>query len=251
MASDSMPLTTRDIIKNNRIILRYPEKSVIPTVSYGLIVYAMKTRKWVLVQRKHTAEFLVFIKGYYRLVHIPLLLSRCTKHEIKHIRAAVKNLDYFTDLYSKILCQPADGLSNAQLRFSEVLQLLPKLLSKLKNSESNLTWSWPKGRAIVGVQKEDCLTAAKREFEEEVEVTIPEAELISDTFITETYTTIGGKIITSHYWLYIVTDEFPIPDVDKHPEVKDRGWYSTTDSSVLLSPHLHRDALDLIALSTI
>ena len=248
MAGDNGSLTTNDILKYNRIILQYPEKSTNPTVSYGLIVYAIKTGSWVLVQRKHSAEFLVFIKGYYRLSHLPLLMCKFMPSEVAHIRAAMENIDCFSDLYSKILCQPSDGLSYAQMRFSEVLDVLPKLLSKINIKRNTLSWAWPKGRALItGIQKEDCLTAAKREFREEVEVDLPESVLTSDQCITEEYITIGGKLINAHYWLYMISEEFSIPVLDKHPEVRDRGWYSTTKSQNMLSDTLYGKATSLIA----
>ena len=209
----------------------------------------MNTNSWVLVQRKHTAEFLVFIKGYYRLSHLPLLMGKFMPGEIGHIRAALENLDYFSDLYQKILCQPPDGLSYAQMRFSEVLDVLPKLLASIEDrvSTAALAWSWPKGRALVsGVHKEDCLTAAKREFKEEVEVQLPEAIMVSDQYITEEYTIIGGKVINAHYWLYIIAEEFTIPVLDKHPEIRERGWYPLLLSQQMLPRTLYSAAMDLV-----
>lgn len=246
MAADNTHFTTTDILKCNRIILQYPEKITNPTVSYGLIVYAMNTRRWVLVQRKHTAEFLIFIKGHYRLVHLPLLICKFMPSEVEHIRAALDNLDYFSDLYQKILCQPADGLKEAQLRFSEVLEVLPKLLHAIDCTHNSLAWSWPKGRALIGVHKEDCITAAKREFKEEVEVELPQNIVLSDQFIKEEYTTIGGKVINAYYWLYIVSEEFAIPPLDKHPEVRDRGWYSLSESKKMLPNNLYRNSIIFI-----
>jgi len=167
--------------------------------------------------------------------------------EIEHVRAALDDLDYFSDLYQKILCQPTAGLSYARLRFSEVLEVLPRLLKIIDSTSNTLAWSWPKGRALIGAQKEDSLTTAKREFAEEVEVVLPSPLILSDQFITEEYTTIGGKLINSYYWLYVVANEFTIPILDKHPEVRKRGWYTLSESKKLLSNNLYEDAATFIA----
>jgi len=246
-------LTISDIVKHNRIILKhYHQRSNSvsyhgnPTTSYGLIVLSVETGRWVLVQRKHSAEFLVLIRGYYRLVHLPLLISKLMPSEVEHLKRAIAQLDYFEELYLKVLCQAPDGLSYARLRFSELLELLPGLFSKIDVSSNTLSWSWPKGRPLVGHHKEDSLVAAKREFTEEVEVELPPPLLVSDQLITEQYLTIAGKLINAHYWLYLVGEEFPITAPTQHPEVRSRGWYSITHSASLLPATVLADAVKLI-----
>jgi hypothetical protein len=219
-----------------------------PTVSHGLIVYALDSQKWILVQRKHSAEFMVFIKGYYRLVHLPLLVRKFMPSEVAHIVEALKEIEYFNDLYTEVLCLPPKGLSYGRLRFSEVLKIIPSLLTMVA-VDNTLTWSWPKGRPLYGTVKEDSLVTAKREFVEEVEIMLPPSLFQSNECIMHEQLTTTGKIINSYYWFYAVEKEFVLPPVTEHTEVQDRAWYTVDDSLLIMPEEVIRQAFALVAVN--
>lgn len=208
-----------------RLILHTPfvTKS---TISYGLIVYAKNTKRWMIVQRKHSVEFLLLIRGCYRLTHLPLLLSCITQNEADLLSRCM-GLDTFVKVYTDYLGLDKEGLNYAIIRMMEVRDLIMNLLSKLDLRQNELKWTWPKGRMIytsVSGEKETPFLCAKREFTEEVEITLPDPLFVSDTYISEQIHTITGRIIESRYWIYIINDEIPMPELHNHPEVSDRKW---------------------------
>ncbi|MFK5969310.1 MAG: hypothetical protein QM487_04215, partial [Candidatus Marithrix sp.] len=91
-----------------RIIIESPfiPRSI---VSYGLIVYCIKTNKWLLTQRKHSIEFLLYFGGDYRVSYLTLLLSYITSDEAKIIKMCLKNPEY---IFRKIYIQDLELFPN-------------------------------------------------------------------------------------------------------------------------------------------
>jgi hypothetical protein len=226
-----------------RLILTTPF-STRSTISYGLIVYAKDTKRWVLVRRKHSVEFLLFIRGLYRITHLPLLLSAITPTEANIILTCLYgDSKMFTKLYIDDLDLEPSGLSYAITRITDSRPMVLNLLSKLNISHNKLKWTWPKGRLIYNsINSEDRETpfsCAKREFTEEVEFQLPSPIFISDTYVTENIFTVTGRNIESRYWIYIIPHEIPIHPPHNHPEVSDRQWVDTN----LCSELIHHDEL--------
>lgn len=191
------------------------------TVSYGLIVYAKDTNRWAITQRKHSIEFLLYIKGCYRLTHLPFLLCHITQTESKHILKCVSNEKEFEALYYSLGFHPL-GFSYSFQRFKETKEILPELLSNLSLSENKLQWTWPKGRLdISDLCPFDC---AKREFEEEVEIFLPKPLFISSSYMIDTIKTITRRNIESRYWVYVIPNEIPMASPKNNPEVSNRLW---------------------------
>lgn len=226
-----------DLKNPHRLIVDMPFSSK-RTISYGLIVYAENTKRWIIIQRKHSVEFLLFIKGFYRITHLTSLLSSITDFEKEYIVSCLDNPDtFFENLYLKELDLEQDGLSYAKLRFNESIPHILILLPLLNLSNNHLEWTWPKGRLQFfqdNSTRETPFDCAKREFFEEVEIVLPPPIFISDTFISENLHTLTGRNIESRYWLYIIPDEIPISPPIDHPEVSNRQWVSTDDCYNLL-----------------
>lgn len=215
----------------HRLILDTPFTSK-NIVSYGLIVYAKDTKRWAIVQRKHSVEFLLFIRGLYRLTHLPFLLKCITVEEAKIIHKCLnEDPSTFTKIFLYDLKIEEAGLNYALIRMAECRHIVLKLLSHLDLSKNTLKWTWPKGRLLYNyglvTERETPFACAKREFEEEVEINLPNPLFISNTYVGETIHTITGKNIESKYWIYIVTNEIPMTEVNNHPEVSNRLWVST------------------------
>ena len=240
----SRGINSNDNIRKYRLILDTPF-STRSTISYGLIVYAKDTSRWAIIQRKHSVEFLLFIRGLYRLTHLPLLLSCITDSEAQIIKTCLKGgPNIFKIVYLKDLELCSDGLEYAMIRMAESRNIVMNLLSKLDLSKNKLSWTWPKGRLHIASDKETPFNCAKREFTEEVEIELPPPLFISDTYIGENIRTITGRNIESRYWIYIIPNEISMTLPKSHPEVADRVWVDTETCRTMISNAcIHRDDL--------
>lgn len=244
--------TTDDLIKQSlnkvhclsradkrRLVLDTPF-STRSTISYGLIVYARDTKRWAIIQRKHSVEFLLFIRGLYRLTHLPLLLSCVTRNEADIIHRCIKGgPTIFREVFVTELGLDENGLEYAMIRMAESRNVVVNLLSKLDLSKNVLKWTWPKGRLSYSNQsvnnaRETPFACARREFTEEVEIELPSPLYISDTYVSENIRTITGRNIESRYWIYIIPNEIPMTQPEFHPEVSNREWVNTDTCGKLI-----------------
>lgn len=201
------------------------------TVSYGLIVYAQDTKRWIIIQRKHSVEFLLFIRGFYRVTYLPLLLANITYQEYEIILQCLqKGPPFFIDLYKNVLNLDSNGLSYALIRMAESRNITYNILSKLDFTDNTLSWTWPKGRIQFSDEKETPFACAKREFYEEVGITLPEPIYLSNDYIVHTMKTLSGRVIESRYWIYIIPTEIPLTIPLHNPEVTSREWVSLDDT---------------------
>lgn len=227
-----------------RLILDTPF-SVRSTVSYGLIVYARDTERWAIIQRKHSVEFLLFMRGFYRLTHLPLLLSCITVPEAEIIKKCLnEGPTVFKNIYLHDLGLCEDSLQYALVRMAESRKVVLNLLPKLDLTKNELSWTWPKGRLTYTqpgsiAERETPFDCAKREFTEEVEIELPAPLFISDTYVSEIVHTITGRNIESRYWIYIIPNEIPLTPPLDHPEVASRIWADTNQCRALV----HHDDL--------
>lgn len=214
--------------KKYRLILDVPFSSR-STISYGLIVYAIKTKKWAIIQRKHSVEFLLFFRGIYRLTHLPLLLSSITQNELNIIKNCVFEGEiYMKYIYLNVLDLPEEGLNYSLIRMKESAKILSTIINNLDVENNILKWTWPKGRLYISNNQETPFDCAKREFMEEVEIDLPPPLYISDNYISENIKTLTGRNIESRYWIYVINDEITIVPPVSHPEVSNRLWVDTT-----------------------
>jgi len=222
----------------------FPSKTII---SYGLMVYAKNTQKWAIIQRKNSIEFLLIVRGFYRLTYLPSFISKIVPEEGRLLYEILltSNNDSFINLFINILQLPSDELDYALLRINQSKEFILKTLNKLDLSKNKLLWTWPKGRLQISPLRESPLECAKRESIEELEIDLPDPIYISDTYITEIVSTITGKNIESRYWIYVIPYEIPISQPFSHLEVSNRIWTdiktceSLFDNNTLLSKINH------------
>lgn len=216
---------------DHRIVLVTPffTKNI---VSYGLIVYSQQTKRWALVRRKYTNEFLTFIKGLYRPSYLPLLLMAITPGEKTLITQCLADssdrADTFRNLYLVDMGHNADSLPYAILRFNESRSIIQRLISKYDFSNNTLTWGWPVGRMIYH-NKETPFESAKRVFQDEMEITLPYPVFITDTYISENAKDTAHRTTESRYYIYIIDDEIPLNPYVNNTEICDRIWCTTDE----------------------
>lgn len=217
-------LITQTCFENNKI------------VSYGLIVYAINDKKCIIVQRKHSVEFLFLLLGQYRGSILPFLISSITEDEHQLIQQLLNKSISFSDVFQLVGLEEKD-VAYGTLRFLEHTEDIKRLISKTAHFRA-LKWTWPKGRYSIEDGENEFKTAL-REFKEEVEIDLPSPLLISDRMVVETIKSLSCKTIETHCWLYMIRDIIPLPAVVDHKEVKDRQWMDIREASILLEqPHL-------------
>jgi 8-oxo-dGTP pyrophosphatase MutT (NUDIX family) len=228
--------TTSSSKHQHRLIIDTPF-SARSTVSYGLMVYAKDTKRWAIIQRKHSVEFLLFIRGLYRLSYLPFLLTCITSEEAKIIESCLtEGPNVFRHLYLVNLKLNHEGLQYALIRMAESRNIVSVMLPHINaNNTNQLSWSWPKGRLHISSERETPFDCAKREFIEETEIDLPQPLFISDTYISETFKTLTGRVIESRYWIYVIPEEIPMSNPIDHPEVSTRIWADIETCAKLLN----------------
>lgn len=220
-----------------RIITSSPFENT-KIISYRLIVLAKTTNRCILVQRKHTVEFLLLLLGHYRPAFLSLLLNLLTEEEYLIVQQLVKDKNQFKDLFIGIGLDEKD-LEYAYLRFNESACQIENFILKNKQPVGKLTYHFPGGRFSLEDKNE--LECAKREFVEEVEVELPPSVYVSsDPIIIDTLKTLSScKMIESQCWIYVVEKEFDLPVVNNHIEVNDRKWVDLKEALKLLGLSHH------------
>lgn len=222
----------------NRIILRAPFATK-STISYGLMVFCIDKKKWLLIQRKHSVEFLLFIKGIYRKTNLPILLCNITEDESNIIKG-LSTYDKFKKYYIEELKLDSGILDYSWDRFCKFHERTTYYLSKINFVENALEWTWPKGR-LSFCQKETPLRCAIREFEEETEIILPPPIHKSKFYITDTLHTYTGKNIESRIYSYVISEEMILSPPNNHPEVSNRRWVSTSEALDMLErPNVYK-----------
>lgn len=211
----------------HRVILSTPF-SARSVISYGLMVFAKDTKRWVIVRDKHTTEYILLMKGYYRSTFTKLLLSKLTPEESQNIKMILTStIDVFTDIYLNDLNLEKSGLLYAIVRMSESRKDILQIIDNLDVSNNTLPWTWPKGRIQNYYFKETDFQCAIREFKEEVEIDLPPSILNSDNYIEEHTSTLTGRKLESRFWIYVIPNELELHKPINHPEVSDRIWVDT------------------------
>jgi hypothetical protein len=207
----------------NRVIVDTPfyQKRI---VSYGLIVYSKKTHKCIIVQRKHSVEFLMMMSGYYRPSYLIFLLKWMIQDELMILKSLI-NTSY--NVYKQQLLKI--GLNDIDMNYSyqRFIDITPMLQNYFNNynifNNNTLSWTWPKGR--LNLDNETIYMCALREFEEEVEIKLPPSVFTSPTYLSlDMIKTINNKMIETRCWLYVIEDEVNLPPIQNHKEVNQRCW---------------------------
>jgi len=196
-----------------RIILHSPFKqSVIK--SYGIILYAKDTGRWLLVQRNHSPEYVELLRGSYIHSNIPILLAGIDKSELFSLKRILlennseRKKKYFAiEFYSTLHTGSIDQgysklLDNHNILADSVHDIIPL--------HDYPEWLWPKGRSSKTDKSQH--STALREFEEESKIS---ARLINPliingnyTIIVESYVGRNSRIYTTKLWIYTIDREY-------------------------------------------
>ena len=201
-------------------------------VSYGVMLYARDTGRWLLVQRKHSVEFILLLRGNYRYSHLPIITTHLTRDEAQTLAFLISSGPL---TYSRYLERIGLEVSSSDHGYSQLKthsSTLRVLLGNVAHHEAPL-WTWPKGRCEIG---ESPFSSAKREFEEETGVPFPSGAYVSPAYYSQTLLSLQGTDIVTRCWLCSVEREFALPRPRENPEVIASDWSSTESLPKFLGP---------------
>jgi hypothetical protein len=239
-----------------RIILSAPftQTNNKTSVSHGLVVFSKKTRRWIVVRKKYTNEFILIIRGQYRLSHLPFLLTSITSSEVALLHrccAQSEGSTFFRNLYLVDTGSPPDYLSYALIRFSETRLFIQRLIVDYDFSDNTLEWGWPHGPhgRFNYHMHESPFDRAIRDTQDEIGITLPSPIYITDTYVSEQTSTVACSTLETRYYLYIIEDE---PTIDPHvnnTEICERKWANTEECQGLVAdPTLFARFRDIVAI---
>lgn len=203
--------------------------------SYGLVVYSKKNKKWIMVRRKHSIEYVMLMKGRYEKSFIPVLLKGLTLEEIKNLEKFLLNSSYYFNEIKKFNKPGVFHLNNCYDLFKNCKDVITTVLNKMKKDKFTwyeLQWEWPKGMCD---KNESGINCAIREFKEEVGIDISNfsAKVYSLKSQNNLY---SDKIIELYFWLYIIDDDFIInPCEEEDFEISERKWMTEKEVYEVLS----------------
>lgn len=188
--------------------------------SHGIILYSIRSDSYLLTRRRHSAEFVLICKCSYRLSYLNQIVKKITEEERLNL-ISCKDRKFYKELYVNLGFDP-----NIFNEVSEIFYMnYPILLLLLPNkSTKELEWTWPKGRPIS--YKEDSFDCAVREFNEEVNIQLPDLVYLSNLPLTEPYETYShAYVLENRYWLCITNDQIDLPEPKNSDiEVSKRAW---------------------------
>lgn len=205
-----------------------------PIISYGAIVYAKNTQCWCLVQRAHSPEFIVLIKGYYTHGQISVLKSGLSTHEVSIFNDLIHDPtpQKFKKIY--IVTVPGNEWKFGYIKFFDCLNHLKRALLKYEACYQETEWLWPKGKPNRNeLQK----TAAIREFFEETKIQSANLKSVSPQPIIESYQALNGIIYQTKCWVFIIDKQIPTgpyPYVNEPTEIKKGDWFEYNEAYRLL-----------------
>ena len=237
-----------------RVIKKTPFANYIPQ-TFGLIVRAADTGKWLLIQRRHSIGLLSVLKGNFSLSNLPILFKSMTAHEVSMLSRGYQTRDTFIDLLTEVYRDTNHRYVDLTWsRLESGRELITKLIDKYRNTTVQLQWLWSKGFKRNSCYKEESMAAAMREFKEESGIRDVGPHMVSFDSISYEQAGLMGQTYTTRCWVMIVANELSLPPVtEKEIEVADRAWFSDDEVLERLDPELHTvfGKAQKIALSTL
>lgn len=203
-----------------------------PRTSYGILMRAADTGRWLLVKRRFSSDFCDLMRGIYRPSALPDMISHMSWEERKKLNLIINDR---TTYNSQCLTQADDYI---WYRLQRDKQRITAYLAACYRWWSDTEWLWPKGR--LKYSNEGHIECAQREFEEESGTSLSEALRLSNTPITDEYRGSDGYIYKTVTYLYQVPREMPLKTISEKDNISYelccRRWVSTEEALRLLPP---------------
>lgn len=125
-----------------RTIIKSPFESSLQ-VYYGIIVFLWETRKWLIVKRKYTTDFLKFVEGSYRNSDLKTILNGLNLEELNSLKTLSQNSFKFNAMFKTIFPEKnLEELVYSKERFLSSSETVKNFLHSSSNTK-NYTWQFP------------------------------------------------------------------------------------------------------------
>jgi len=125
-----------------RTIIKSPFESSLQ-IYYGIIVFLWKTRKWLIIKRKYTTDFLKFVEGSYRNSDLKTILNGLTLEELTYLKTLSQNSFKFNSMFKTIFPEKnLEELVYSKERFLSSSETIKKFVHSSSNPK-NYTWQFP------------------------------------------------------------------------------------------------------------
>lgn len=214
-------------------------------ISYGIIVYHKKNKKFLLVQRKDSYAYIQLCKNYHTLTPslIETYIHSLTKEEVRNLLQytpiQIWNQLFLKREYTYYVFKNR-SLYNIKLLQTKYKSVLQKIIDTKKYIYSELEWSFPKGGKNYNESRKQC---AIREFREETNINVNLTLLTVEPISTMIY---KKKCI---FYIGLVTDD-ELPVIRKKyencvsNETKNVKWF--TENEIIKLKYIHSNYINLL-----
>lgn len=204
-------------------------------LSFGIIPYCRSTRKFLMIQRRYSPNYLTMLRGSYRRSNLPRLIRGMCHSELCMIRRVVYRQINMFELLSIVV--PNTDHDYSAMRFenheSDILQLI-NLYQSTNHTRDDPEWLFPKGKPE---RQEDGFNAASREFEEETGIDSSRLVILSSSPIISYYQADNDFIYETQYWTTVFSRTPDMPDRFQSYEVMARKWFDQSEISTFARTH--------------
>lgn len=190
-------------------------------VSYGIIVFVWKTRKWLLVKRAYTTNFLKIVEGSYRNSELKETLGGLTLPEMKSLKNLSQNSFKFNAMFKTVFPDRSlEELVYSKERFLSSSETIRNFIYSDSQPKSSV-WQFP--CLFSRDSEENPIDIALRALETQVglEVTQKEKSFLSRDPFSEKQ--ILGNLLDDgreedfRYWLVVWMEE---PKIEKQGHIE-------------------------------
>lgn len=198
------------------------QKCKYPIVSYGIILYDISQKKYLMICRSKSFGYIEFLSGNYSVnntIQIQYLIDEMSMEEKTRL------LDWnFIDLWTELWYRkPLDEKSKKKFNYLKTGILQNMIETSITRWETP-EWEFPKGRKKIHEKMIDC---AVREFIEETGYTKNDIKII-DNVVPFEEVFIGSNIKTykhKYYLAILVGNSTPLNPI-QYSEISEINWLS-------------------------
>ena len=201
----------------------YIQKCRYPIISYGIILYDLKTKKYLMICRSKSFGYIEFLIGNYTInnpIQMQYLIDEMSVEE----KDKLKTLTFpqlWNDIWSKKIVD-----EKSKKKFSNIENLHEMIDSSATQWETP-EWEFPKGRKKIQEKMMDC---AIREFTEETGYTSNDIQIIENVIpFEEVFIGSNVKVYKHKYYLAVLKGSQTPPNSIQYSEISTYKWLSYED----------------------
>lgn len=238
-----------NIICNNcGMVGHLMQKCKLPITSYGIIVYNILTRKYLMVCRSKSFGYIDFLYGNYSLCdveQIKVLIDEMSSKEKENLLNCDFNI-LFNEFNKKFLDEKNrkkfNTLKNGFDLNNEFISL-KKLIEESPYNWSSPEWEFPKGRKNYQEKALDC---ALREFVEETGYKYSDIKVIDNVLpFEEIFIGSNIKVYKHKYYLAILIGNEAPSNNFQFSEISSVEW-KTFDECLKSIRHYNFERIDML-----